>query len=87
MNPELKKFKVTPSVVEANKESIITIESLDGRFRFYDDVTYEVRFIPNDETDVPNDELILSGYNDNRNVYSLKPQNGKIKVSHFFKGE
>jgi hypothetical protein len=39
MNHNIKKFKVTPCVVRANTESLITIESTDGIFRFYDDVT------------------------------------------------
>ena len=58
MNSILKKFKVIPSVVEADKESEITIKSLDGTFQFFDDVTYKVSFIPQDVSDVAMDEEI-----------------------------
>ena len=44
MNPNLKKYKVTPSVVLADTESEITVKSVDGCFKFYDDITYKVQF-------------------------------------------
>lgn len=81
-------FRVFPSVVEADKESEITVTSHDGPFRFYDDITYDVQFIPMDESDVPNDEDIsLSGHNKFRTTYQVKPQNGEIKLTHTFYGE
>ena len=64
MNINLKKFKVTPAVVMADAESVITIESLEGNFKFYDDIIYEVSYFAQDESDVPIDEeLTLLGYN------------------------
>lgn len=88
MNPVLVKYKVTPSVVEADKESVITIKSVDGIMRFWDDVTYDVTVIPQDESDVPLDEeMSLRGYNKNRKHLSVKAQNGELKISYFFKGE
>jgi len=88
MNPVLKRFKVVPSVVEADKESVITIKSVDGVFKFLDDVTYEVRVVPQDVSDVPIDtEISLKGYDKARKVFQLKPVNGEIKLKYFFSGE
>lgn len=88
MNPDLQKFKVLPSVIPADKESTITIKSLDGNFRFFDDITYEVEFIPQDIQDVPIDKaLTLRGYNKSRKKISVKPENGELKVKYFFSNE
>jgi len=88
MNPNLKKYRVTPSVIEADKESVITVTSSDGVFQFYDDVTYEVSFFPQDESDIPiDDELSLLGYEKSRKSYFVKPENGKLKIKYFFSGE
>lgn len=81
-------YKVSPSVVEADKESEIVITAYDGPFRFYDDVSYEVQFIPMDESDVPRDEeLSLQGYNKARKTFTVKPVNGELRLKYFFKGE
>lgn len=88
MNPILKKFKVIPSVVEADKESTITIKSVDGIFKFFDNITYEVSIIPQDVSDVPiDDEMSLLGNNKARKTFLLTPQNGEIKVKYYFSGE
>ena len=88
MNPNLKKYKVTPSVIPADKESVITISSLDGNLRFYDDVTYEVKIYPQDMSDVPLDEeMSLLGYNTNRKTLYVKPVNGELKIKYYFGGE
>lgn len=88
MKPDLKKFVVSPSVVPADRESELHITSTDGIFRFYDDVTYEVQFIPQDESDVPLDaEMSLLGYNKARKTFSVQPHNGVLTVSYFFRGE
>ena len=88
MNPNLKNYKVIPSVVEADKESTITVKCLDGNMRFFDDITYEVTFTPKDESDVPIDEQIsLRGFNKSRKVFKIKPINGELKLTYNFKGE
>ena len=88
MNINLKKFKVTPAVVMADTESVITIESLEGSFKFYDDIIYEVSYFAQDESDVAIDEeLTLLGYNKKRKTYQVRPENGKIKLKYFFAGE
>lgn len=88
MNVNLKKYQVIPSVVEADKECEITIRSLDGAMFFYDDVTYDIECIPLDESDVPIDrEMTLWGFNKNRRVQKVKPVNGELKFSYYFKGE
>lgn len=88
MKSILKKFKVIPSVVEADKESEITIKSLDGTFKFFDDVTYNVTFFPQDISDVPMDEEIsLKGYDKSRKIFSVKPENGEIKIKYYFSDE
>ena len=88
MNINLKKFKVTPAVVMADTESVITIESLEGSFKFYDDIIYEVSYFAQDESDVPIDEeLTLLGYNKKRKTHLVRPENGKIKLKYFFAGE
>lgn len=88
MNPNLKKFKVVPTVIEADKESTVTVTGIDGIFKFYDDVTYEVEVIPQDESDVPIDEeLTLKGYDKKRKTMLIKPENGELKIKYYFKGE
>ena len=88
MNPNLKKFKVIPSVVEANKESTVTVKAIDGIFKFYDDITYEVKFIPQEESDVPhNDTMTLEGFNENRKSIFATPENGELKLTYFFGNE
>ena len=85
MNPNLKRFSIFPSVVPADKESEISFVSYDENFKFYDDVTYEIQFVPQDESDVlTDDEMSLLGYNKARKTYFVKPQNGVIKISYFF---
>lgn len=88
MKPELIKFTVTPSVVEADKESEIQITSRDGCFGFYDDVTYTVTFIPMEESDTPmDDSMSLLGFDKNRKQFKIKPENGVLKLRYFFSGE
>lgn len=88
MNAVLNNFKVTPSVVKADCENEITIKSIDGVFGFYDDITYDVEFIPQDESDVPMDkELSLKGYDKSRKTFKVKPENGELRLKYFFKGE
>ena len=88
MNDNLKKFKVIPSVVKADEENEITIKSVDGIIKLYDDVTYNVKFIPQDFSDVPIDkDLSLLGYNLERKTYQVKPVNGELKIKYYFADE
>ena len=88
MDKKLKKYSVSPSVVEADKESVISIRALDGGILLFDDVTYEVECIPLDDSDVPLDpEMTLWGFNKSRRVQQIKPVDGELRVPYFFKGE
>ena len=88
MNESLKYFRAFPSVVEADKESEITIKCIDGTFMFYDDLTYDIQFIPQDMSDVPLDDIMsLQGYNKFRKTYTVQPENGEIKLKYTFFGE
>lgn len=88
MNTWLKKYSVFPSVVEADKESVITVRAFGGAILLYDDVTYDVECVPADESDVPNDgELTLWGFNKSRKVQKIKPVNGELRIPYFFMGE
>ena len=88
MNDNLKKFKVIPSIVKADEENEITIKSIDGIIKFYDDITYKVEFIPQDFSDVPIDkELSLQGYNKERKEFLVKPVDGEIKIKYYFANE
>ena len=88
MKAESVMFRVTPSVVEADKESEISVKSLDGIFKFYDDVEYSVEFVPMEESDVPLDgAMSLLGWDKNRKVFKVRPQNGELKLKYFFGGE
>ena len=88
MKTELKYFKVTPSVVRADEESVVVIESMEGLFRFYDDVTYEVSITPIDESGAPHDEeMTLLGRRHNTKVQKIKPKDGKLYVRYLFSGE
>ena len=88
VNSWLKKYSVYPSVVEADKESVITVKTYDGNILFFDDVTYDVECIPLDESDVPHDDkMTLWGFNKNRKVQKIRPINGELKIPYFFMGE
>ena len=88
MKATLARFRCFPSVVRANEESEITVRSYDSNFCFCDDITYEVRFVPQDISDVPLDyEITLLGYEKSRETYFVKPQNGELKLRYFFSGE
>lgn len=88
MNPDLLKFKITPQIVEADKETTIEIRALDGNFLFYDDLTYKIHAYPLEESDVPLDyEMSLPGYEKARKVYEVRPENGVIRFTYKFIGE
>lgn len=88
MNQNLKLFKVIPSVVLADTEAEITIKSIDGTFKFFDDITYKVQFIPQDISDVPIDkEFSLTGYNKERKTFFVNPENGALKLKYLFSNE
>lgn len=88
MKPEIQQFCIEPSVLLADSESEIAIRALDGRMMFFDDVTYDVQIIPTEESDVPSDEaMTLFGPDNNRVTYQIKPQNGVLRLKHFFAGE
>lgn len=88
MDKRLKRYSVSPSIVEADKESVITIRALDGPILLFDDVTYDVECVPIDESDVPLDrEMTLWGFNKSRKVQRIKPINGELRVPYFFGGE
>ena len=85
---EQRNYIIEPSIVPADKESEITIRAVDGRMLFYDDINYDIQFIPSEESDVPiDDKLTLRGYEQNRKTFSVKPENGVIKIKYFFSGE
>lgn len=85
---EQRNYIIEPSIVPADKESEITIRAVDGRMLFYDDINYDIQFIPSEESDVPiDDKLTLRGYELNRKTFSVKPENGVIKIKYFFSGE
>ena len=89
MKIELKTFRVTPSVVPADCESEICIHSLGGWMLFYDDITYEVQFIPADESDIPaDDEMTLRGLEKNRKTYHrlTKEDHAEIYRLHIEEG-
>lgn len=88
MANEIFNFNVIPSVVPADEESEIVIESRSGVFKFYDGVEYDVRFIPTEQSDVPmNEEMSLFGWDQNRKTYCVKAENGRLKLKHKFFGE
>lgn len=88
MKPELVKFTVVPSVVQADCESEIQITSQDGCFQFFDNVIYDVEFIPMEESDVPMDQAMsLRGFDLNRKSVQARPEHGILKLRYFFSGE
>ena len=88
MANEIFNYSVYPSVVPADTESEITVCSNCGTFGFFDDVTYDVKIIPREESDVPKDDVMsLDGWDNNRKIYQIKPQNGKLIIKHYFSGE
>ncbi len=88
MKAELLRYSVSPSVVMADKESEITIKSFDKNFQFHDDITYEVKVVPQDISDVPmDDEITLLGYEKARKTFYIKPCGGELKIKYFFSDE
>lgn len=88
MKPDLARYSVFPSVVPADSESEITVRSFNKNLGFFDDITYEVQFVPQDISDVPiDDEMTLLGYNKSRKTFFVKPKNGELKLRYFFSGE
>ena len=88
MANEIFNFNVIPSVVPADEESEIVIESRSGIFKFYDGVEYDVKFIPTEQSDVPmNEEMSLFGWDQNRKTYCVKAENVRLKLKHKFFGE
>lgn len=88
MANEIFNYLVYPSVVPSGKESRVTIESVCGTFGFYDDVVYDIVIVPKEESDVPKDAVMsLDGWDNNRMVYHIRPENGKLKITHRFDGE
>lgn len=53
---EIYNFTVSPSVIKADTDSTVIIESQSGTFRFFDGMEYDVIFIPTEKSDVPSDE-------------------------------
>ena len=88
MANEIFNYSVYPSVVPADTESEITVCSGSGIFGFFDDVIYDVKIIPKEESDVPKDNVMsLDGWDNNRKIYRVRPKDGKIKIKHYFSGE
>ncbi len=88
MNANLRNYEIIPSVVEADKETEITVRSLDGGMLFFDDVTYDVQVIPKEESDVPmNEAMTLLGWDEMRTVMHIKPVNRELKFKYHFIGE
>ena len=81
-------MKVYPSVVKADCETEITIESFDGFMLFYDDVEYKIQFVPMEEFDTELDPALRLHCPDNdRKTICVKPENGVIRVKYLFIGE
>lgn len=83
---EIYNFTVTPSVVPADTESSIVIESTSGTFKFLENVEYDVIFIPTEKSDVPSD-MSVSGWDKNRVVHTVRASDGKLCLTHNFFGE
>ena len=85
---EIYNFTVSPSVIAADEESAVVIESTSGTFRFFDGMEYDVIFIPTEKSDVPSDEeMSLSGWDKNRVVHTFTAKGGKLTLTHKFLGE
>ena len=85
---EIYNFTVSPSVIKADTESTVIIESQSGTFRIFDGMEYDVIFIPTEKSDVPSDEeMSLSGWDKNRVVHTFKAKDGKLTLTHKFLGE
>lgn len=85
---EIYNFTVSPSVIKADTESTVIIESQSGTFRFFDGMEYDVIFIPTEKSDVLSDEeMSLSGWDKNRVVHTFKAKDGKLTLTHKFLGE
>lgn len=86
LSKELLNFKITPSVVKADKVSKISITGLGDYYRFYDDVTYTVTLYSKEIPDCDlDDDFTLGRYQ--RTPFTVKPKDGTIEFEYNFKGE
>lgn len=88
MEANLLKFDITPSVVEADKETCISVKSHDDNFKFFDELTYKIICYPFEESDVSlNYEMTLDGYEESHKVIEAKPIDGVLSFSYKFISE
>ncbi len=88
MKAEITTFRLFPAVVKADEESEISVIASEGVFGLYDDVEYEIRVVPTDESDIPEDEtLTIFGLDEKRPVLTAHPKNGVLKFKYLFSGE
>ncbi len=88
MKAEITTFRLFPSVVKADCESEVSVIASEGVFGFFDDVEYEIRVIPTDESDIPEDEtLTIFGLDEKRPYQTARPVGGVLKFKYYFSGE
>jgi len=80
MKHELRNFELFPKILEAGKESYLTLRPLGKHVLFDDNAEYLVRFLPMDESLEPlGDDAYES--------IVIKPEGGILRFRHVFNGE
>lgn len=88
MHKVLSKYLITPRILEADKEQVITVEGLDDSNRFIDEVDYIVKITKKDGWEYKEGAAPLGGNGRNcTEEFKVRSKNGVIKFSYFFGGE
>ena len=87
MNENLLKYRITPRVVCAGCETVITVEGLDESCRFYDDLSYRISILKRDGFSYFEGKEATWAGRDFITELTVSPVNGVLSFSHCFDGE
>jgi hypothetical protein len=83
--PELRFYRVYPSVVKAEEKTEIEIFSIHEKMHFKKE-SYNIRIVPKEKRDLPRNEEYRVEKNE-FDEFSVKPENGRIKFEYTFHNE
>ncbi len=88
MKKELAYYRISPSVVPADKTSKIKIRAIDERYSFKDGVAYTVTFLPISHPSRPfSEEYLVSEAKRSADAVTVTASNSVLELEYSFKGE